>query len=56
LRSPAVSWGVMIADSRNYIRIAPHLLLFPAGFLVIAVLAFVMLGDAIRDALDPKLR
>jgi oligopeptide transport system permease protein len=56
LRSPAVSWGVMIADSRNYIRIAPHLLLFPAGFLVIAVLSFVMLGDAIRDALDPKLR
>jgi oligopeptide transport system permease protein len=56
LRSPAVSWGVMIADSRSYIRIAPHLLLFPAGFLVLAVLAFVMLGDAIRDALDPKLR
>jgi oligopeptide transport system permease protein len=56
LRSPAVSWGVMIADSRNYIRIAPHLLLFPAGFLVLAVLSFVMLGDAIRDALDPKLR
>jgi oligopeptide transport system permease protein len=56
LRSPAVSWGVMIADARSYIRVAPHLLLFPAGFLVIAVLAFVMLGDAIRDALDPKLR
>ena len=56
LRDPAVSWGVMIADARNYIRIAPHLLLFPAGFLVLAVLCFVMLGDAIRDALDPKLR
>jgi oligopeptide transport system permease protein len=56
LRDPAVSWGVMIADSRDYIRIAPHLLFFPAGFLVVAVLSFVMLGDAIRDALDPKLR
>jgi oligopeptide transport system permease protein len=56
LRDPAVSWGVMIADSRNYIRVAPYLLLFPAGFLVVAVLSFVMLGDAIRDALDPKLR
>jgi oligopeptide transport system permease protein len=56
LRAPAVSWGVMISDSRDYIRIAPHLLMFPAGFLVIAVLSFVMLGDAIRDALDPKLR
>ncbi|WHT18730.1 ABC transporter permease [Crossiella sp. CA-258035] len=56
LRAPAVSWGVMIADARDYIRIAPHLLYFPAGFLVITVLAFVMLGDAVREALDPKLR
>ncbi|HEV8562004.1 MAG TPA: ABC transporter permease [Actinophytocola sp.] len=56
LRSPAVSWGVMIADSRNFIRVAPHLLFFPAGFLVVTVLSFVMLGDAVRDALDPKLR
>ena len=54
LRFPVVSWGVMIADSRNYIQGAPHLLLFPAAFLVITVLAFVMLGDAVRDALDPK--
>lgn len=44
----------MIADSRNYIQGAPHLLLFPALFLVVTVLAFVMLGDAVRDALDPK--
>ena len=44
----------MIADSRDYIETAPHLLLFPAGFLVVTVLAFVMLGDAVRDALDLK--
>ncbi|GAA0512992.1 peptide ABC transporter permease [Saccharopolyspora subtropica] len=56
LRDPVVSWGVMIAESRNYIQAAPHLLLFPAGFLVVTVLAFVMLGDAVRDALDPKQR
>ena len=56
LRDPVVSWGVMIADAKNYIRIAPHMLLFPAGFLAVTVLAFVMLGDAIREALDPKLR
>jgi oligopeptide transport system permease protein len=56
LRDPAVSWGVMISDARNYVRVAPHLLLFPAGFLVATVLSFVMLGDAVRDALDPKLR
>jgi oligopeptide transport system permease protein len=56
LRDPAVSWGVMMADAKTYIRVAPHMLLFPAGFLVVTVLAFVMLGDAIREALDPKLR
>jgi oligopeptide transport system permease protein len=56
LRDPAVSWGVMIADSRNYVRVAPHMLLFPAGFLTVTVLAFVMLGDVVRESLDPKLR
>ncbi|MBK0866631.1 MAG: ABC transporter permease [Saccharopolyspora sp.] len=54
LKFPVVSWGVMISDSREFIQASPHLLLFPAGFLVMTVLAFVMLGDAVRDALDPK--
>ncbi|QGK68752.1 ABC transporter permease subunit [Allosaccharopolyspora coralli] len=54
LRDPVVSWGVMISESRSYIMTSPHLLLFPAAFLVATVLSFVMLGDAIRDALDPK--
>ncbi|MCX2732114.1 ABC transporter permease [Saccharopolyspora sp. NFXS83] len=54
LKYPVVSWGVMIADSREFIEASPHLLMFPAGFLVVTVLAFVMLGDAVRDALDPK--
>lgn len=56
LKDPVVSWGVMIAESKEYIDKAPHLLIFPAAFLVVTVLAFVMLGDAIRDALDPKQR
>lgn len=56
LRGDAVSWGVMISDARNFVRVAPHILLFPAGFLTATVLAFVMLGDAVREALDPKLR
>ncbi|MBC6450305.1 ABC transporter permease [Actinokineospora xionganensis] len=56
LRAPVVSWGVMIADSRDIIRVAPHTLLFPAAFLTTTVLAFVMLGDAVREALDPKMR
>ncbi|GAB3556300.1 oligopeptide transport system permease protein [Actinopolyspora lacussalsi] len=56
LQYPVVSWGMMISDSQQYIISTPHMLLFPAGFLVITVLAFVMLGDAVRDALDPKQR
>ena len=38
------------------IRNAPHVLFFPAAMLSVTVLAFIMLGDAVRDALDPKLR
>ncbi|MEU5691633.1 ABC transporter permease [Actinosynnema sp. NPDC020468] len=56
LRHPVVSWGVMINAAKDYLRVAPHALLFPAGFLTATVLAFVMLGDAVREALDPKLR
>lgn len=56
LQPPVVSWGVMISDAAQQIRNAPHSLLFPAAFLTITVLAFVMLGDAVREAFDPKLR
>ena len=57
LQPPAVSWG--LDDLRRPERLPathPHLLLFPALFLSLTVLAFIMLGDAVRDALDPKLR
>ncbi|MBV8933784.1 MAG: ABC transporter permease [Kutzneria sp.] len=56
LRPPVVSWGVMISDARDYVAAAPHILLFPAAFVSVTVLAFVMLGDAVRDAFDPKSR
>jgi len=56
LRTPVVSWGIMISEAQNYIRVSPYLLFFPSAFLVAAVLAFVMLGEAVREALDPKLR
>ena len=55
LQSPVVSWGIMIADAKDYLRVSPQLMLFPAAFLVVAVLSFVMLGEAVREALDPKL-
>ncbi|MFD7902417.1 ABC transporter permease [Kitasatospora sp. NPDC059722] len=56
IQSPAISWGLMISDAQSRFLNAPHVLLFPAAVLSITVLAFIMLGDAVRDALDPKLR
>lgn len=56
LKPPTVSWGIDISAASQYIRNAPHMLLWPAGALALTVLAFIMLGDAVRDALDPKLR
>lgn len=56
LQPPVVSWGVDISHATTYIRQSPHMLLFPAAFLSVTVLAFIILGDAVRDALDPKLR
>jgi oligopeptide transport system permease protein len=56
LKPPAVSWGIDISAASVYVRNAPHMLLWPAGALAVTVLAFIMLGDAVRDALDPKLR
>jgi peptide/nickel transport system permease protein/oligopeptide transport system permease protein len=51
-----ISWGVDIADAQVWIREAAFPLLFPAGFLTITVLAFIMLGDAVREAFDPRLK
>jgi oligopeptide transport system permease protein len=56
LQLPAISWGLQIGAGQSLIRTAPHLLLFPSIFLSVTVLSFIMLGDALRDALDPKLR
>jgi oligopeptide transport system permease protein len=58
LQPPAISWGIQISEASGigFIRAAPHMLLFPSIFLSLTVLAFIMLGDVVRDALDPKLR
>jgi oligopeptide transport system permease protein len=56
LQPPVISWGTMINDAQPYIQVAPYMLFFPAFFLSVAVLSFIMLGDAVREALDPKLR
>jgi len=54
LQPPAVSWGIAISDAAAYVRTTPHMLFFPALFLSLTVLAFIALGDAVREALDPK--
>ncbi|MEV6211041.1 ABC transporter permease [Kitasatospora sp. NPDC051914] len=56
VQPPQISWGLMISDASNRFLEAPHVLLFPAAALSVTVLAFIMVGDAVRDALDPKLR
>jgi peptide/nickel transport system permease protein/oligopeptide transport system permease protein len=57
LQPPEISWGIMISQGESWVTSGyPHLLLFPAAFLSTTVLAFILLGDALRDALDPKLR
>lgn len=54
LTPPSVSWGLQLAAAREYISAAPHLLIFPAIFLTITVLGFVLFGEAMRDEFDPK--
>ncbi|GIG65478.1 ABC transporter permease [Phytomonospora endophytica] len=57
VRPPEITWGMMISTGAGYFTTGyPRLLLVPSAFLIITILAFVLLGDAIRDALDPKLR
>jgi ABC-type dipeptide/oligopeptide/nickel transport system permease subunit len=52
---PTAEWGAMIGTVRNQVFSAPHLIIFPGVALSVSVLAFNLLGDGIRDALDPRL-
>lgn len=56
LASPAVSWGLQLAAAKPEIAANPHLLIFPSIFLSVTVLGFVLFGEAVRDALDPRSR
>jgi len=53
---PVASWGTMLNDGRSHLFDAPHLVLFPAGAVMLAVLSFNFIGDALRDYLDPRSR
>lgn len=53
---PTAEWGAMIGAERNQMFTSPHLIIFPGLAIVITVLAFNLLGDGLRDALDPRMK
>jgi glutathione transport system permease protein len=53
---PSPEWGAMLSDGRSYLGVADHVTIFPGMAILITVLAFNLLGDGLRDALDQKLR
>ncbi len=54
--APMPSWGAMLSDGKSHLFDAPHLVIFPALAVMAAVLAFNLLGDALRDWMDPRMR
>ncbi|MBI1277131.1 MAG: ABC transporter permease subunit [Anaerolineaceae bacterium] len=52
---PLAEWGYMLSEARNYVFTAPHLVFFPGAAIMLTVLGFNLLGDGLRDALDPRL-
>ncbi len=53
---PTPEWGAMLSDAQNYLANAPQLMVYPAIAITVAALGFNLLGDGLRDMLDPKLR
>jgi ABC-type dipeptide/oligopeptide/nickel transport system permease subunit len=56
VQEPKPEWGQMLANTRNYIRDFPYMVIIPGIFIVLTVLSFNLLGDAFRDALDPNFK
>ncbi|MBY3555154.1 ABC transporter permease [Modestobacter lapidis] len=56
VQSPTAEWGTMLGEGRQFIFSAPHLTTFPGIAIFLAILAFNLLGDGLRDALDPRMR
>jgi peptide/nickel transport system permease protein len=53
---PTPSWGLMVSSGRDFLLVAPHIATIPGLAIMVAVLGFNLLGDGLRDALDPRLR
>ena len=56
VQPPTPEWGAMVAESRQYMRQAPHLTIFPGLAIVVAAMSINLIGDGLRDALDPRLK
>jgi peptide/nickel transport system permease protein len=56
INEPTPAWGLMVNQGRKFLTSAPHLLLIPGSAIFLMVLAFLFVGDGLRDALDPKLK
>jgi oligopeptide transport system permease protein len=56
VQAPRASWGSLVAEGQKVLRSDPHLVVFPALCIAIALISFTFLGDGLRDALDPKLK
>ena len=56
VQPPTPEWGAMLSAGRDYIRYYPHLVMFPGLAIMLTTLSFNLIGDALRDALDPKMK
>ncbi len=56
ITDPTPAWGLMVAQGKDFLFSSPHLLFFPGAAIFVTVMAFVFVGDGLRDALDPRLR
>lgn len=56
VRPPTPEWGALLSEAREFITAAPHLIIFPGLAIILAALSFNLVGDGLRDALDPRLR
>ena len=56
IQPPDPSWGSMLSEARAFMEFAPWMAVFPALFIIVTILLFNILGDSLRDVLDPKLK
>ena len=56
VQPPDPEWGALLNSAREFMRTAPHLMIFPGIAIILAAMAFNLIGDGLRDALDPRLK